>query len=661
MPFKCNFKNKLILIILLILFNQKNIFKLFFFDAPLVSIIILVNNDNKYIFNCISSIINTKTSICYEIIINYLSNNENNLIKKQYFKNLSNIKVLKFKKYKNFLMNYNRAVKFSKGKYILFLRDNTRVHKDWLDSLIRLIESNKKIGMVGSKIIYPNGTLEEAGGIVWNNGEFLNLGKGNDIDLSEYDYVREVDYLSLKSIIIKKSFWKRFGGFNEKILSINYNEIDFAFKIRKNGYKVMYQPKSIVEYCIGNKNITFISKINEETSKKIFVEKWKNELKYQFKKGNIFMAKDRCFNKKRIFVIDRYVPNFDKDAGSRCSFMYLNIFQEIGFQVTFLPSDLKKREPYTSILQQKGIEVLYGNKFDKNSLEKWIKNKLKYFKYIYLQRPDISIKYIDLIKKYNSNKIIYFAHDLHYIRLSRKYNITHEIKFYFRSKKFQKIEMEIFSKVDVIYVVGNYEYKILKEQLKNKIIRNIPLYFYENHFKNIEKNFSKRKDLIFVGGMHDTNRDAVMWFSKEVYPIIIKKYPNIVWHIVTNKIDYIKNLESKNVKIEINLSDEKLHSLYQKCRLAIAPLRFGAGVKGKVVEAAYNQIPMVTTPIGAEGIDNSVGSFIIANTSEKMAEIISNLYADFKKLKKMSDSGKILIDKYFSKVIAKKIILNDFT
>ena len=287
---------------------------------------------------------------------------------------------------------------------------------------------------------------------------------------------------------------------------------------------------------------------------------------------------------------------------------------------------------YTSVLQQKGIEAIYGKSFNEN-LEIWFKENLFRKDNLFCTR---------------------------FIRLFRQYKITQNENVYLQSQLMKKIETEIFSKVDVIYVVGNYEYEFLKQQYKHKVIRNIPLYIYENQYNNLEKDFSKRKDLIFVGGWHDTNVDAILWFSKEIFPKIIIKFPDIVWHIVTNQIDSAKKLDSKNIKIEGNLSDEDLHLLYQKCRLAIAPLRFGAGVKGKVIEAAYNQIPMVTTSIGAEGIDSKIGAFVFADNADKIAQIICELYIDFPKLKKMSDSGKILIEKYFSKEKAKDIILKDF-
>ena len=655
MLFKDILTEKLIIIFLLLYFL---FFKLSLPNIPLVSIIISINNNYNFIYDCLSSINDSESSINHEIIIlGNISNNNYNLLKEKLSKNNENIIFLNNIKFNNYILNCNQASKFAKGKYIVFLRNVRKVHKHWLNFLLQIIQTDDKVGMVGSKIIDSNNILQEAGGIVWSNAECENFGRNQKADMPEYNYVKEVDYISGVSIIIKKSIWKKLEGFDERFIPRYYEDTDFAFKLRKNGLKVMYQPKSIVEEykeISEEKDILEINKIK-------FIEKWQSELIYQMPEGNIFLGRDRGFNKSKIFVIDRYVPIFDKDAGGRCAFMYLNIFQEIGLQVTFLGENLRKIEPYTTILQQKGIEVLYGDSYKDKLLEGWLKNNLKYFKYIYLQRPDITIKYIDLIKKYSSGKIFYFAHDLHHIRLLREYNLTKIRTKFEESQKMKKIENEIFSKVDVIHVVGTYEYKILKEQYINKTIRNIPLYIYPNQLGNVEKDFSKRKDLIFVGGFeHSPNFDGVIWFSKEVYPKILEKFPDMIWHIISsNTNEIIKKLESKNIKIEGHLSDENLYSLYQKCRIAIAPLRFGAGVKGKVVEAAYNQIPMVTTNNGGEGLDYSIGAFIMEDNPKKMAEIICKLYNDYSKLKQMSNSGKVLIDLYFSKDKAKEIISLD--
>ena len=575
---------KLLFLFILFLYGNKMvILNVPIFEKPLISIIIPVHNQFKYTYHCIASILNINPILPYEIIIADDLSIDNTKIIENFIKNII---ILHNEKKYNFLINCNRASKIAKGKYILFLNNDTKVNKEWLFYLVNLIENDEKIGMVGSKLIYPNGILQEAGGIVFNDGGCSNYGKGYNADFPEYNYVKEVDYISGASIIIRKSLWDTIGGFDERFSPAYYEDTDLAFELRKHGYKVMYQPKSVVIHFEGisnGKDIKYGIKKYQAINKYKFIEKWKNELISQENKNNIFIARDRGYNKNRILIIDKYVPNFEKSAGERCTFNYINLIKEIGLQVTFIGNDFQKIEPYTSILQQNGIEILYGNihAIYNNNLENWFKNNLRYFKYVYFQRPDITMIYIDLIMKYYSGKIIYFAHDLHYIRLYREYNVTHDEKKLQESKNFEIIENKIFSKADIIHVVGNYELNILKSKYQDKIIRNIPLFFYDNLLTNIEKDFSKRNNMIFVGNfLHSPNIDAILWFSKEIYPKILEKFPYIIWHIVGIVDNGIKSkMNTTNIKFEGRLSDEDLHSLYQKCRISIAPLRYGAGVK----------------------------------------------------------------------------------
>jgi hypothetical protein len=391
-----------------------------------------------------------------------------------------------------------------------------------------------------------------------------------------------------------------------------------------------------------------------------FLKKWDKLLKKQFTPINLFNARDRNFNKKRIIVFDANIPIFDQNAGNRCTFMYLEIFQQIGFFVTFISDGFENYNKYIDILEQKGIEVIYKSSYIQN-LDEWLKNNVKNFNFVFLQRPNIALKYIDFIKKYFYGKILYFAHDLSFNRLFREYKITGKEEILKESNFWKKNEMEIINKSDVCYVVGNYEEELLKKKFKYKPIRNIPIYIYDKIVTDVEKDFSKRKDLIFVGNFnHRPNIDAILWFSKEIYPNIIKKYPNITLHIVGSPIfQEIKEIESTNIKIYGFLDDKDLHLLYKKSRIAIAPLRFGAGVKGKIIEAAYNQIPMITTSIGAEGLDQSIGSFLVEDDALKMSDLICSIYNNYNKLKEISDSGIIFIKKYFTPEITKDILLKD--
>ncbi len=632
------------------------------YDNPLVSIIIPVYNQFDYTYNCLNSILkNTIDDISYEIIIADDCSSDNT---KRILKKVNNIKVIRNEQNLKFLLNCNNAASNACGKYILFLNNDTQVQKHWLKPLVDLIESSYDIGMVGSQLLYPDGLLQEAGGILWKDGSAWNYGNRQVPNAAEYNYVKEVDYISGACIMIKHDLWNEIGGFDKRFAPAYYEDTDLAFEVRKHGFKVMYQPLSKVVHFEGVSNgtdtKTGLKAYQIENAKK-FYEKWKDVLeKEHFENGkNVFLAKDRGQTKKQILVIDHYVPNYDKDAGGKCTYMYLKMFLKKGMKVTFIGDNYAKPEPYSTELNQLGVEILYGNYYYIN-YEEWLKNNLRYFDYVYLQRPHISIKYIDIIKKYFKGKIFYFAHDLHHIRLYREYLISHDENTLKESKYWEKIEMKLFSMADVGHVVGCYEQKLMQEKFPNKPIRNIPLFIY-NELPTVEKKFVNRKDIMFVGGFqHAPNEDAVLWFAKDIFNNIVEKIPDIKWHIVGSKITpAVKALASKNIIIDGPLSDCELDKLYKSCRISVVPLRYGAGVKGKIIEAAYYQIPVVTTSIGAEGIDSQIGSFKVIDDADEMAKLIIDLYNDVDTLEEMSNNGVKLIEKYYTEKSAMDVLALD--
>lgn len=380
-------------------------------------------------------------------------------------------------------------------------------------------------------------------------------------------------------------------------------------------------------------------------------------------KGNDYCPADngdKDQKQKQILVFDSRVPQFDQDAGERCTLMYLKLFIQLGLKVTFIGNNFQNPEPYAAILKESGINVIYGKEFAEHWQE-WLITNLKQYDYIYLQRPNVSIKYIDMIKMYGTGKIFYFAHDLHHVRLYRMYQISGDEELREESFKIKKLEMELFSKADVCHVVGSYEQKVVQDNFPDKKVRNIPLYIYEQLPGKVEKDFTKREDIIFVGGFnHKPNVDAVLWFASGIFPKVLQKHPQLKWHIVGSNVpEEVLKLSCDNIIIDGYLSDVELAELYGKCRLAVVPLRYGAGVKGKVVEAAYYQIPLVTTSIGGEGLDQSTRAFMIADNEKDMADLIGSLYTEYEKLKMMSDAGLAFIKQYFTMEVAKMALLED--
>lgn len=633
-------------------------------EAPLVSIIIPVYNQWNYTYSCLASIKENTADIPYEIIIADDMSTDETVNISQY---VSNVVVARDGTNRGFLLNCKHAAQHARGKYIFFLNNDTNVQPNWLCSLVDLIESDESVGMVGSKLIYPDGRQQEAGGIIWNDASGWNYGRLDDPEKAEYNYVKEVDYISGAAILVRHDLWSKLHGFDERYVPAYFEDTDLAFEIRRLGYRVLFQPKSVIVHFEGISHGTDTSsgiKKYQVENKEKFLEKWKDVLnKENFPNAeHVFLARDRSRNKKTVVIVDHYVPHFDKDAGGRCTYFYTKLMVSMGYHVIFIGDNFFRHEPYTSKLQQLGVEVLYGNEYSKN-INQWIKVNAQYIDYVYLNRPHISIKYIDMFKKLTNAKIIYFGHDLHYLRELRNYELTKNASLLKSSEEWKTLEFKLFDSADVIHVVGAYEQQVLAEQFPNKPIRNIPLYPYETIYgdDHIVPEFNDRQDLLFVGGFnHKPNYDGIMWFINEILPNIKAVYPDMKLYIVgSNPPDDIKNKNSKDIVVTGYVSDDELEGYYNSCRIVVVPLRFGAGVKGKVVEAINYEVPVVTTTIGAEGLVDTGKVLTVCDEASDFANAVINLYSNQTDWLSRSTSSGDYIRKFFTVKAAEEILALD--
>ncbi len=631
-------------------------------DNPTVSIVIPVYNQFSYTYKCLRSIKENSGDVSYEIILGDDCSTDNT---QKINRIVENITVIRNEKNLRFLLNCNNAAASARGKYILFLNNDTQVKEGWLKALLDTFEAHNDAGMVGSKLIYPDGRLQEAGGIIWKDASAWNYGHGQDPEASEFNYVKEADYISGAAIMINTDLWKKIGGFDTRFVPAYCEDSDLAFEVRKQGYKVYYQPKSVVIHFEGVSNGTDVStglKSYQISNSKKFAEKWKKELedKHSNNGENVFVARDRSVDKKCILFIDHYVPQYDKDAGSRTVFAYLKMFVQKGYNVKFIGDNFYRDEPYTTTLQQMGIEVLYGPYYAQN-WQTWIKNNAEYMDYIFMNRPHISVKYVDFVKKVTKAKIIYYGHDLHYLRLEREYDLTGEVKTIEQSKVFYNQEYDLMRKSDVVYYPSEVEVNEIKKQDDTVNAHVLTPYIFTD-VQEEPFNYVQRKNLLFVGGFtHGPNVDAVVWFCNEILPKIKKIIPDIVFGIVgSNAPESIKKLDGKNIKVYGFVSDEKLHELYKSSMIAVIPLRYGAGIKGKVVEAMSQGVPIVTTTCGAEGIVNSENILCIEDDPDKMAQIICDLYKNQDKLETISKASYKYIKNYYSEDVAWNGIKKEF-
>lgn len=629
------------------------------FDKPLVSIIVPTYNQANYTFACIEAIIAHTTSVSYEIIIMDDKSPNQDAKNIPYF--IKNIVFIRNEENLGFLRNCNKGATIAKGKYILFLNNDTNVQPDWLGSLVELIESDDSIGMVGSRLVYPDGRQQEAGGIVWNDASGWNFGRLDDPSKPEYNYVKEVDYISGAAIMLSKKLWDEIGGFDERFIPAYYEDTDLAFEVRSHGYKVMYQPKSIVIHFEGISNGTDLGsgiKKYQVINYEKFFSKWKHVLQTDHfpNAENVFQARDRSRNKKNVLFVDHYLPHYDQDAGSKAAFQYLKMLVSNGLNVKFIGDNFYNYpdKPYLEALQQMGIEVLCGTWYY-NNWEEWLIENASKFDFFILSRPHIAVKYIDIVKQYAKGTIIYFGHDLHFLREHREYLLKKDESILHSSEKWKALELELMRKADVSYYFSDIEANEIKNNDINIDVDVVPLYIFDS-FKDNYYNASSRNDIMFVGGFgHSPNVDAMRWFVTEVWEQIVNQLKGVKLYIIgSNPPDEILEMANDNIIVTGFVSDERLDEYFASCRIMVAPLRYGAGVKGKIVQALYEGMPTITTSIGAEGLIDSKECLIVEDDVIKMADQICTIYNDKEKLNELSLKGSHYCENFFSSEYAKK-------
>jgi glycosyltransferase involved in cell wall biosynthesis len=225
------------------------------------------------------------------------------------------------------------------------------------------------------------------------------------------------------------------------------------------------------------------------------------------------------------------------------------------------------------------------------------------------------------------------------------------------------MELRLMKKAAVSYYPSYVEREAIHEIEPSVPVKAIVAYVFDRFLNQIPNDFEKREGLLFVGGFaHPPNADAVLWFAREIFPLIREQIP-VNFYIVGSKVtDEIKALEQPDNGIIVKgfVTEEELASLYASCRIVVVPLRYGAGVKGKVIEALYYGAPVVTTSIGAEGIPEADQVMVVRDEPGTFAEEVIALYNDPDSLRQMSQNTQNYIRTYHSIDAAWSVVGEDF-
>ncbi|MCA3041204.1 MAG: glycosyltransferase, partial [Rhodocyclaceae bacterium] len=620
---------------------------------PKVSIVIPVYGQHLMTFTCLRSIAATCADEEIEVIVIDDCSPEPAA---HALSMVSGVKHIRNSENLGFLKNCNKAGAVATGKYLLLLNNDVIVTPGWLKALVGTFAQRENVGMVGAKLIYPDGRLQEAGGIVWRDGSAWNWGRDQDASRPEFNYLREVDYCSGAVLLLERTFWNALGGFDERYAPAYYEDTDLAFRVREAGKSVFYQPNAVVVHFEGKSSGTDLTQgikryqvINRET----FVNRWATTLGKHRINGQLPRLERDRYVAKRVLVIDACMLTPDQDSGSLRMFEMLGVLAKMNLKVTFFADNLEFREPYVSQIQALGVEVIY------HPVESYVTPLLERiaqeYDVIILSRATVAVKHIDTVKRAAPEaKVIFDTVDLHFLRQEREAELADSALQRAAAASMKAQELSIMAKSDLTVVVSPVEQKLLAEiapDIRVSIVSNIHVTMPG------ERSFDQRSGAIFIGGFrHPPNLDAITWYVENVVPILRRRNSGIVTTVIgSNAPLRLQEFAAEDFVIAGFVQD--VTSFYDGAKLSFSPLRYGAGVKGKVNIAMQYGVPVVATSPSVEGMYlRHEQDVLTADTAEAFADAMIRLNTDRDLWETLRANGLTNIETHFSRTAARQAL-----
>jgi glycosyltransferase involved in cell wall biosynthesis len=421
---------------------------------------------------------------------------------------------------------------------------------------------------------------------------------------------------------------------------------------------VVIHYEHISSNAAGNKINTKL----QEQNKPKFLSKWGRELAHHPRPSERWeIVKDIGVSRRCLFF-DWRTPRIDEDAGSYAALQEMRLLQSLGIKVTFASLEMEYAGRHTEALQRVGIECVYAPHF--KTWQALLDERGSEFDFVYGMRFEIMEQVIDGMRSRMPHaKILFNPADLHFLRLIREARLKKSANDPMADPLFAKAdgvkqrELSVMQRSDAIIVYNEIEREVVQTNLPGNLVTVLPFFVPT---RDTVPDWSKRSGVAFLGShQHAPNRDSVEFFARQVMPLIRQQIPDCVFHIYGSEMELMrKSLEDlPGVGVVVVGSVKAVADAFDRHRVFVAPMRFGSGIKGKVVMALCNGIPTVLTPVAAEGTNARDQQEVIqAETPAEFAAAVIELHQDAARWQSVSDAALRFARTAFSRDRARDVL-----
>lgn len=597
-------------------------------SRPKVSVVVPACNQFHLTYHCLASLLLAPNATAFEVIVVDDGSTDRT---RDIAQLVSGITHIRNEKPQGFVHACNCGAQAARGDYVVLLNNDTEVTPDWLDELLWPFEHFDRVGLAGAKLLYPDGRLQEAGGIVWSSANPANYGRGGNPHEPRYNYARQADYLSGACLMVPTALWKKIGGLDPAYAPAYFEDTDLAFRVREQGYKTVYAPLSCVIHFEGGSNGTDVSsgvKKHQEANRPTFRRRWLDACAGHGREGlDADWVKDRHVP-LRALVIDMHAPAPDRDAGGYAAVQEMRLLQALGFKCTFVPQNLQWMGRHTQDLQRMGVECLHAPFV--TSIAQMLRERGREFDLVYITRYHVARQQLPAIREAAPQaKVVLMNADLHFLRELRLAMAAGNAQALQAAKQTRSDELAVMSEVDLVLAYTPVEQAVIESHnLDATVVGRCP---WVSPVVGAVAPYAKRKGIAFLGGFgHPPNEEAVRWFLLNVWEPLRAALPGVQLHIYgSHAPPRLAELVSRHEGVVLEGWVAQVATAYEGCRVFIAPLQSGAGIKGKVIGALAHGVPSVLSPLAAEGIAVADGAdALVAGTPAEWVSAVARIYRD---------------------------------
>jgi O-antigen biosynthesis protein len=631
--------------------------------TPELSIIIPIHNRLVLSQACLAALIKHGSTAAYEVIVVNDGSEDDSA---RYFSTLTGLVYIEHAAAQGYVDSCNDGAAIARGKYLVFLNNDTQIQNQSLTALIATFDHYPDTGIVGAKLVYPNGVLQEAGAAIFDDGSAWNIGRFENANASEFNFVRECDYVSGAMLAIPKKLFHDLNGFDRLFSPGYYEDADLCFRARQSGFKVRYQPQACVMHIEGGTagadtqaGMKAFQPIHQEK----FRARWQPLLQQQPKKpedAKAAAALIYAYRQKSILFIDEKMPTPDRDSGSLRLFSMMKLLSQENYAIGFASLNFQAAAPETEMLQCAGLQCFHQQSTDQKNILDWLEKNAHQFESIVVSRVTTMDALLAALRKFAPKaKIVFDTVDLHFLREQSEAKIKQSDLLEKQARASREKELILIQQCDETWVVSSTEFDLLQPMYPQKTLRIISNI---HAMQAAAPAWQERTDLIFVANFrHPPNLDGLSWFIEYCWPFVIAKSSAIKLNIVgTGLVDTAqRKLQKENIIFHGHVAD--IQSALNSARINIAPLRYGAGAKGKISQALASGLPSVGTAAAIDGmfLEDQV-SAIVADTAEGFADAVLSLYEDDSLWQRLSNNGLKVAERYFSEQAARRVLLEAF-